>query len=150
MNELRLDEADMQAIIEDHDRSPRHFGTMGRPDLISTGYNPVCGDKYSVSIRLSGEHIDEVMFEGYGCAISKASSSMMTESLTGRARTEAETLISEVCNVLTRGGTLPEILPVDLESLLGVRRFPGRIKCVTLAWYAARAALRGESSVTTE
>jgi len=150
MTDLRLDTADLQAIIEDHDRNPRHFGVLSEPDHRATGYNPVCGDRYEVSVRLRDQVIEEIKFDGYGCAISKASASMMTESMEGMTVAGAIETIDEISRVLTDGGSLSEHLSIELESLLGVRNHPSRIKCVTLAWQAARAALCGKQSATTE
>lgn len=149
-SELELDESDLQAIIEDHDCRPRHFGEMDRPDLFATGYNPVCGDRYRISLRLSGDRIHRVRFTGHGCVISRASSSMMTQTLAGSTLSGAESQINGVLNALEKGESLPEAVSLDLVALLGVRRNPGRIKCVTLGWAAALAAIHGDTSTTTE
>ena len=150
MSESELDEADLQAIIEDHASRQRYFGKMDDPDVAAFGYNPVCGDRYQIFLRLTDECIVEVQFTGYGCVISRASASMMTEVLRNLSRSEAERLIKDVENALEHGASLPAGLLPDLVALLGVRRFPSRIKCVTLPWHAARAALAGESMVSTE
>jgi len=150
VNEFGLREEEYRAIIEDHDGRPRHFGIMDRPDRSATGYNPVCGDRYAVFVRMDGDRIKEVRFEGFGCALSKASSSMMTDALTGQTRAGALSVIEAVRAALIGGEDLPAHVSGELEALLGVRRFPGRVKCVTLAWHAVRAALRGEVAATTE
>jgi nitrogen fixation NifU-like protein len=145
-----LDTSDLEAIISDHDGRIRRFGTIDNPDFVATGHNPVCGDRYAVSFRMTGDRIEDVRFEGFGCALSRASSSMMAEELVGRTVAEANDAIDAVHAAIVDGGALPDGVAADLEALLGVRRFPGRIKCVTLAWHAARAALRGQSHATTE
>ena len=150
MSDLRLDTTDFRDIIEDHDRNPRHFGALSEPDRRATGYNPVCGDRFDVSVRLDDQIIKEIRFDGFGCAISKASASMMTERVEGMTIADAVATIDNVTRVFTKGGSLPENSSIELDSLLGVRNHPGRIKCVTLAWQAARAALRGEATATTE
>jgi len=150
MSEMILDQDDLLTILEDHNYRSRHFGEMDQPDLAATGYNPVCGDRYQVHVRLLNDRIDHILFKGFGCVISRASSSMMAESLKGLSRDEAGSRINEVHALLIGGGDLPEYLHQDLVALLGVRRFPGRIKCVTLGWHTMQAALKGETSATTE
>jgi nitrogen fixation NifU-like protein len=147
---MQLDDDDLLSILEDHNSRSKHFGEMENPDVLATGYNPVCGDRYQVHVRLRKGRIVDILFNGFGCVISRASASIMAETLKGLTRDEAASRISEVHAILTDGGELPEYLHQDLVALLGVRRFPGRIKCVTLGWHTARAALDGELTATTE
>ena len=147
MNDLR----DLyQEIILDHYKKPRNFrGIEGDGSCHVDGHNPLCGDKLTVFIRLNGDVIEDIAFKGSGCAISTASASIMTEALKGRTQAEAETLFGTFHGLVT--GHDPSSLhgtTVDLEEygsmavLAGVREFPARVKCATLAWHTAQAALK--------
>jgi len=142
-----------QELILDHNRRPHNFGRMEAPDRSAEGYNPLCGDRLTVFLRIEDDVISDVMFEGSGCAISKASASMMTDSLKGRTLDEARRLFETFHGMLT--GTPPgEEESAGLGKLVvfaGVGEFPVRVKCATLAWHTARAALDGSREpVSTE
>jgi nitrogen fixation NifU-like protein len=116
------------------------------------GFNPLCGDHITVYVRTDGERIDDISFEGAGCAISKASASMMTASLKGKTPAEAEEAFQRVHEMLTSDeGPVDEDALGSLVVLAGVREFPTRVKCATLSWHAMRSALNGEgATVSTE
>ena len=142
-----------QQVILDHNRKPRNFHSIEYPSGKSEGYNPLCGDRITVYVLLEGDRIKDVSFEGNGCAISKASASLMTESVKGKSKEEIEKLYTQVHQMLTAG---PDA-SVDLEGLgklaafAGVREFPVRVKCATLAWHTLNAALLGkEEPISTE
>jgi nitrogen fixation NifU-like protein len=141
-----------QEVILDHHKKPRNFRTLEGARHVE-GYNPLCGDKVTVYVKLEGDVVREVSFQGSGCAISTASASMMTESLKGKTRAEAEALFQSFHDLLT--GKIP--LDADVANLgklqvfSGVREFPVRVKCATLAWHTFHAALEGEDkTVSTE
>ena len=135
-----------QQVILDHNRKPRNYHAMEDSSGKSEGYNPLCGDRILVYVKVQGDQIQDISFEGSGCAISKASASLMTESVKGKSKEEIETLFSRVHGMLTAA---PDA-SVDLEGLgklaafSGVREFPVRVKCATLAWHTLNAALKGE------
>ena len=136
-----------QEVILDHNRCPRNFRAIenGRR---AEGYNPLCGDKLTVYLRVEGDRIVDAAFEGAGCAISKASGSLMTESVKGKTLAEAEALFRRFHRMVTAA---PSEAPTDdlgkLSVLAGVREFPVRVKCATLAWYALRAAAAAPDTV---
>jgi nitrogen fixation NifU-like protein len=137
-----------QDIILDHGRHPRNFGKLEHPSHFAHGHNPLCGDKVTVYLKLEGERIEDVTFEGRGCAISTASTSLMTEILKGKTVDEAERLFKSFHAKVTGGEApdVPESLEDDLdrlEPLTGVKQFPVRVKCATLPWHAVEAALKG-------
>lgn len=143
-----------QQVILDHNRKPRNFRVMETADRVATGDNPLCGDKIEVYVKLNGDVIDDVSFQGSGCAISQSSASLMTTSVIGKSIDEALELFSGFHDMVTS-----EVeSPVDREKLGklrafgGVREFPSRVKCANLSWHTLRAALtdRAPDSVTTE
>jgi nitrogen fixation NifU-like protein len=143
-----------QSVILDHNKRPRNFRKLADANRNAEGYNPLCGDRFTVYLKLDGDVITDVTFEGAGCAISKASASLMTESLKGKTRAEAEELFLRFHELVTAEGD-----PEDgaepglgkLEALAGVREFPIRIKCATLPWHTFRAALHDEGkTISTE
>jgi len=139
-----------QEVILDHNRTPRNFGGLPGANRRAEGFNPLCGDRITVQVDLEDDAVKEIRFEGSGCAISKASASMMTESVKGRTRAEAEALFREFHRLLTEDGAVAD--PATLGKLVvfsGVREFPVRVKCATLAWHTLRAALRNERGVAT-
>jgi nitrogen fixation NifU-like protein len=142
-----------QEVILDHNKSPRNFRTMDAPDRTVDGYNPLCGDHYTISLRMDGDVIREVTFQGAGCAISKASASLMSTALTGKTREEAERLF-ELFHGLVKGETDPVLHAAALGKLVafaGVAEFPARVKCASLPWHTVRAALtQSAGTVTTE
>jgi nitrogen fixation NifU-like protein len=138
-----------QQVILDHNRKPRNFRTLPSPSQAAEGYNPLCGDRLTVEIALEGEVIRDIGFQGSGCAISKASASMMTADLKGKTVAEAEEAFERFRAMLTQDG--PDAELGKLGVFAGVREFPSRIKCATLAWHTVHAALAGEAEpVTTE
>ena len=141
-----------QEILLDHYRRPRNFGPLPESDREADGYNPLCGDRVHVRLRLDGDRLAEIRFEGSGCAISTASASMMTEAVRGRTRAEAEAL-SDRFRTLVMGETSAASAEDigELAALSGVREFPMRVKCATLAWHTLRAALESPgAAVSTE
>jgi nitrogen fixation NifU-like protein len=135
-------------VILDHNRSPRNFGEIEDADRIVNGVNPLCGDKLTLYLKLEGDRIDDAKFEGTGCAISIASSSLMTERIKGLSVDETLGLFDNVHEMLT-GAQEPDERMEKLAALAGVREFPSRVKCASLAWHALKTALtdnRGEIS----
>jgi nitrogen fixation NifU-like protein len=142
-----------QQVILDHNRKPRNFRPLARATRTVEGYNPLCGDRITVQVELDDGVIRDIGFQGSGCAISRASASMMTSSLKGKALPEAEQAFERFHRMLTEKEPRGEVAAAlgKLAVFAGVREFPSRIKCATLAWHTARAALRGQSEpVTTE
>jgi nitrogen fixation NifU-like protein len=139
-----------QEVILDHNRKPRNFRTLPSPSRAAEGYNPLCGDRLTVEIALDGEVIRDIGFQGSGCAISRASASLMTADLKGKTVGQAEEAFERFRAMLTGGdGAAAEL--GKLGVFAGVREFPSRIKCATLAWHTAHAALAGKTEpVTTE
>ena len=141
-----------QEVILDHSRRPRNFGELPGADRQAEGYNPLCGDRATVFLKLDGERVSEVRFVGKGCSISTASASMMTEVLKGKTRAEAEALF-ERFHALVTGGPAPDAGPElgKLAAFSGVSEFPMRVKCATLAWHTLKAAFEGaHAPVSTE
>jgi nitrogen fixation protein NifU and related proteins len=130
-----------QSIILDHNRRPRNFRVMDDASAHAEGKNPLCGDQLTIWLKLDGNTISDVSFQGSGCAISKASASLMTAAIKGKSRAEAEELFTKFHGVVT--GTHPEDAESlgSLKALGGVSRFPLRVKCASLAWHAMHAAL---------
>ena len=141
-----------QEILLDHYRRPRNYGPLPSADREVEGHNPLCGDRLSLRLRLDGERVEEVRFEGSGCAISTASASMMTEAVKGRSRQEALALAERFRALLTDAAAPPATDELgELVALVGVRAFPMRVKCATLAWHALRSALsEGAGRISTE
>jgi nitrogen fixation NifU-like protein len=142
-----------QQVILDHYKKPRNCRQIEEASCHVQGYNPLCGDKCTVYVKLQGDKVQDVSFEGSGCAISTASASMMTESLKGKTKSEAEALFKQFQDMVTGKipqGEEPEALG-KLAVFTGVREFPARIKCATLAWHTFHAALEGShETVSTE
>jgi nitrogen fixation protein NifU and related proteins len=137
-----------QSVILDHSRSPRNFGAMDGADAEGRGTNPLCGDAVTVWVRMDGERIGDVRFAtppGTGCAISRASASLMTAAVKGKTRDEAEALFERFHRLVTGGSTDTTGLG-RLAALGGVAQFPVRVKCATLAWHALRSALAGTAA----
>jgi nitrogen fixation NifU-like protein len=141
-----------QEVILDHNRRPRNFRRLEDANRVSEGRNPLCGDHLTLYVRVQGGVIEEVTFQGSGCAISKASASLLTEAVRGKTLAEAETLFGAVHRLVTgHPGDGPAEDVGKLAVLSGVSGFPVRVKCATLAWHALQAALKNEDRpVTTE
>ncbi|MCE2391160.1 MAG: SUF system NifU family Fe-S cluster assembly protein [Proteobacteria bacterium] len=143
-----------QEVIRDHSRNPRNFGKLDSATHRAEGYNPLCGDELALELCVDeGREISQACFTGRGCAISTASASLLTEALCGKSVDEAEVLFETFHGAVTA----PPDAPTDSESLgklaclLGVREFPMRVKCASLAWHTLQAAVHGETDpITTE
>ncbi|NUQ11482.1 MAG: SUF system NifU family Fe-S cluster assembly protein [Gemmatimonadaceae bacterium] len=131
-----------EEVILDHNRSPRNWGEVPGGTSVE-GRNPLCGDRISLSVRLDGDTIADVRFTGEGCAISKASASMMTQAIKGKTTAEAEALFTGFHDLVTgqAAGSPPDKALGSLRAFAGVARFPTRVKCATMAWHAMREAL---------
>jgi nitrogen fixation NifU-like protein len=142
-----------QQVILDHNRKPRNFRKLEGANRTAEGYNPLCGDQITLYLNVEGGVIKDAAFQGSGCAISKAAASMMTGSIIGKPEAEAEVLFRRVHAMLTaepNGGAAADGLG-KLVVFAGVREFPSRIKCATLAWHTLQAALSGAAEpVSTE
>ena len=138
-------------VILDHNRNPRNFGRLEPAHAHADGHNPLCGDRLTVSLRMNGDLIEDVRFDGKGCAISTASASMMTEAVKGKNRRAVAELFGKIHSVLTQQDAVPDPALGKLAALTGVREFPARVKCATLCWHTLNAALdRGTATVSTE
>jgi nitrogen fixation NifU-like protein len=138
-------------VILDHNKSPRNFGRLVPADAEADGHNPLCGDRLHVSLRLAGERVPELRFDGSGCAISVASASLMSEAVSGLTRAEIESLSDEVIQMLTQNAYTPRRDLGKLMALAGVHEFPARVKCASLCWHTLRAALaQAHATVSTE
>lgn len=141
-----------QQVILDHNKKPRNFRKLEAANQTAEGYNPLCGDQLTVYLQLEDDVVKDVSFVGSGCAISKAAASMMTQSIKGKTRQEAETLFNEFHRMIT-GELDEEATPNHLGRLkifAGVRDFPVRVKCASLPWHTMHAALTGQQSTSTE
>jgi len=140
-----------QEVILDHNKSPRNFRAMAHANRKAEGYNPLCGDHVTVFVQLEDGVIRDISFQGSGCAISKASASLMTAELKGKNENAAQVLFENVHKMLT--GDTSDDQAVDkvgkLQILSGVCKFPARVKCASLAWHTVNAALKGESQPAT-
>lgn len=142
-----------QEVILEHSRAPRNFRRPPAVSQSAEGYNPLCGDHFTVYLEMEGDSIRDIGFEGAGCAISKASASMMTQSVKGKTKREAEHIFQQFHDLVAGGGE-----PKDgsdelgkLEVFAGVAKFPTRIKCATLAWHTLQAAIeRKQEAISTE
>jgi nitrogen fixation NifU-like protein len=132
-------------VILDHNRSPRNFGRLDPADAAADGHNPLCGDQLHLSLRLRGDRLEDLRFEGQGCAISVASASLMSEAVKGRSRDEIETLYRRMHTLLTgTGSSASSSGGADLgklAALAGVAEYPARVKCASLCWHTLQAAL---------
>jgi nitrogen fixation NifU-like protein len=142
-------------VILDHNRKPRNFGTLQPADASVEGFNPLCGDRLTLRLRLDADKITDIRFEGQGCAISTASASLMTEAVKGKSRAEALKLFGSIHRLLTDDAAPPGDELGKLAALSGVREFPARVKCASLCWHTLASALRSTepqslSTVSTE
>jgi nitrogen fixation protein NifU and related proteins len=149
-----------QELILEHSKAPRNFRELPAASCHAEGYNPLCGDHFTVFLELEGDRIRDVTFQGNGCAISKASASMMTQALKGKTKAEAEELFRRFHGLVTNEASSNEEAAKQngngdklgkLAVFAGVRDYPVRVKCATLAWHTLRAALEGaQEPVSTE
>ncbi len=145
-----------QELILDHNRNPRNFKKIENADKLVEGYNPLCGDHYTIYLNMDGDLIKDIGFQGAGCAISKASASMMTTAVKGVTKKEAEELFTKFHALVTRDVHDNNEANIEelgcLGALAGVAEFPARIKCASLAWHALHGALNseGKAVVSTE
>jgi nitrogen fixation NifU-like protein len=140
-----------QEVIIDHNRHPRNFGHLDHPTHHAEGFNPLCGDKITIDVEVTDGVITQVKFEGEGCAISTASASLMTESLLGKTLAEADQLFTLFHDVIVNDKPVDVNELGKLAVLAGVKEYPTRIKCATLAWHAIQAALhQQQQTVSTE
>ena len=139
-----------QEVILDHNKRPRNFRTIEGASHRAEGYNPLCGDRLNLWVQLDGDIIKDVAFQGSGCAISKASASLMTDAVKGQTVAQARSLFERFHHVVTT----PPDQPVEdlgkLSVLAGVREYPVRVKCASLAWHTLKAALERHDRTTTE
>jgi len=140
-----------QEIILDHNRHPRNFGELERANHEAVGHNPLCGDRVTIQVRVAGGRIDDVKFKGAGCAISKASASLMTDAIKGKTIEEVRTLFDDFHRMVTSDlDTMPPVERLKkLAAFAGVREFPTRVKCASLAWHTLQAALESEAHPAT-
>ena len=140
-----------QEVILEHSKVPRNYREMADADHKAEGFNPLCGDRFTVYMHLEGDIIRDISFQGSGCAISKASASMMTQMLKGKTREEAEKLFGKFHDLVTGHSHPSEEEMGKLAVFSGVSEFPARVKCATLAWHTLQAALEGQQdAVSTE
>lgn len=141
-----------QEVILDHNRRPRNFHDLPPPARRAEGFNPLCGDRLTLYLDLDGDIIRDVSFLGTGCAISKASASLMTDALKGKRVAEAEALFEQFHAMVMSDPDIPAVDLGKLSVLAGVREFPMRVKCASLAWHTLRAAIRAKTDapVSTE
>ena len=141
-----------QEILLEHNSKPRNFRKVEDPSATAEGYNPLCGDQITLYLKVVDDTVEDVGFQGVGCAISRASASMMTQSIKGRSLDEAQGIFEAFHSMITHPLEEPDYDTLgDLETLSGVNEYPTRIKCAILAWHTMRSALSGEwETVTTE
>ena len=141
-----------QEVIVDHNRSPRNFGKLDNPDRTLEGFNPLCGDRLTLYLKLVDNQINDISFDGSGCAISVASASLMTDVMKGKTAEEAEDIFNNFHDLVTSDADDVDMEKLGkLAALAGVREYPTRVKCATLCWHTLHSALQGEdSAVSTE
>jgi nitrogen fixation NifU-like protein len=138
-----------QQVILDHCKQPRNFHEMPAATCSAQGHNPLCGDQLKLFLALDGDKIKDVSFVGSGCCISKASASLLTEFAKGKTKADVEKMFGQVHEMVTTGKVVGDV--GKLAVFTGVHKYPARVKCAILSWYAVLAALKGDSqSVTTE
>ena len=131
-----------QSIILDHNRRPQNFRAIPDATAHAEGLNPMCGDQFTVWLKMDGDKVTDVSFQGSGCAISKASASLMTQAVKGKTRVEATALFEKFHGLVTGHGSGEDL--GSLKAFSGVARFPLRVKCASLAWHAMKSALAGD------
>lgn len=138
-----------QQVILEHAKSPRNFREMEDATCASNGTNPLCGDNYTVYLKMDGDVVQDASFQGSGCAISKASASLLTSAIKGKTRAEVDELFDKVRDMVTTGQADESM--GKLAAFAGVHKFPSRVKCAILSWHAAHSAAHGKSeTVSTE
>ncbi len=135
-----------QEVIVDHNRSPRNFGKLDDADTTLEGYNPLCGDKLTLYLKTSDGKINDIAFDGSGCAISVASASLMTDAMKGKSLHEAEALFSAFHNLVATDDDYDAAHLGKLTALAGVKDYPARVKCASLCWHTLHAALKGQNT----
>ena len=134
-------------VILDHNKRPRNFGKLEPSDAHADGHNPLCGDRLSVFLKMDGDRVEDIRFEGKGCAISTASASLMTEAIKGKQKAEIGSLFDKVHSLLTQQNAVADSSLGKLAALSGVREYPARVKCASLCWHTLNAALdRGSAA----
>jgi nitrogen fixation protein NifU and related proteins len=138
-----------QEVILDHNKRPRNFRTIEAPSRIAKGHNPLCGDRLTLYVTMDGDRIADVAFEGSGCAISKASASLMTEAVKGKTVAEAEALFDRFHDLVTSAPDEPVATNGlgKLAVFAGVREYPARVKCASLAWHTMKNAVEDRPDV---
>jgi nitrogen fixation NifU-like protein len=146
MNDLR---ALYQEVILDHNKSPRNFRRMENATSVVEGFNPLCGDHYTIYLNLVDNVVKEISFQGAGCAISKASASMMSTILKGKTKEEAEQIFHQFHHLVTGAVQANENIETlgKLAAFAGVSEFPARVKCASLAWHTVHSALQGDQKI---
>jgi nitrogen fixation protein NifU and related proteins len=138
-------------VILDHNKRPRNFGKLEAADAYADGHNPLCGDRLTVFLKMDGDRVEDIRFEGKGCAISTASASMMTEAIKGRDKADIGELFGKIHSLLTQQDAVADPALGKLAALSGVREYPARVKCASLCWHTLNAALdKGAATVSTE
>jgi nitrogen fixation protein NifU and related proteins len=138
-------------VILDHNKRPRNFGKLESSDAHADGHNPLCGDRLTVFLKMDGDRVEDIRFEGKGCAISTASASLMTEAIKGKDRADIGQLFDKIHSMLTRQDAVADPSLGKLAALSGVREYPARVKCASLCWHTLNAALdKGAATVSTE
>ena len=138
-----------QQVILDHSKSPRNFRKLEGANRTAQGHNPLCGDNVTLYLLMDGEVIKDVSFQGSGCAISKASASLLTDALKGKRRDEVKVLFEKIHDMVMTGNVNPDL--GKLAAFAGVHKFPARVKCAILPWHAVLAAMEGKNEpVSTE
>jgi len=138
-----------QQLLLDHNKSPRNSRVLADANRTAQGTNPICGDTCTIYARINGDVVEDLTFQGTGCAISIASASLLTESLKGKTKAEVKVMFDKVCDMMTTGHIDGDL--GKLSALSGVHRFPVRIKCAILPWHAAAAAVEGRGeTISTE
>jgi nitrogen fixation NifU-like protein len=138
-------------VILDHNKRPRNFGKLEPSDAHADGHNPLCGDRLTVFLKMDGDRVEDIRFEGKGCAISTASASLMTEAIKGKDKTQISGLFNKVHSLLTTQEAVADSSLGKLAALSGVREYPARVKCASLCWHTLNAALdKGAATVSTE
>ncbi len=142
-----------QEVILDHSKRPRNFHGMPEANRSAVGHNPLCGDRVTVFVRVDGDVVRDVSFDGAGCSISTASASMMTDALKGKTTAEARALFERFHELVTADPSKAATVAAELGKLVvfaGVHEFPMRVKCASLAWHTLKAALEGGDRASTE